>query len=215
MRFIEVLCEGSSDVPAIKEILTRRFKLNEGEHFRIHPHRGKGKLPAPDRQLNKPARGDDALLPQLPIKLKNMGRQTQGGFEVAVVVVVDADDDDCRTLKQSLLDLYAALPTKPPRCLFRVAVEETESWFIADATAVRKAYGGASVAKLVQHDPDAVCGAWERLAECLGHEPMACRGREKTEWATAISPYLDLESPKSPSFAALISGLAHILRGAV
>jgi len=211
MRFIEVLCEGSSDVPAIREVLTRRFKLVEGEHFRIHPHRGKGKLPLLAHRLKKPAPGDETLLAQLPIKLKNMGRQSQGGFEVAVVVVVDADDDDCRQLKQSLVDLYTALPTKPPRVLFRIAVEETESWFIADTSAVRAAYRHADVAILGNHAPDVVCGAWERLAECLGDMPADCRGREKTEWATAISPHLDLDKPKSPSFAALIGGIARIV----
>ena len=211
MRFIEVLCEGSSHVPATREVLTRRFKLIEGEDFRIHPHRGKGKLPLPGHQLKTPERGDESLLAQLPIKLKNMGPQTQGGFEVAVVVGVDADDDDCRQLKQSLVDLYTALPTKPPRVLFRIAVEETESWFIADTSAVRAAYRHADVAILGNHAPDAVCGAWELLAECLGDAPGACRGREKTEWATAISPHLDLDKPKSPSFAALIRGIAKIV----
>lgn len=210
MRFIEVLCEGSSDVPAIKEVLTRRFNLVEGEHFRIHPHRGKGKLPRVADRLKAPARGDDTLLTQLPIKLKNMGRQTHGGFEVAVVVVVDADDDDCRQLKRSLLDLYDALPTKPPKVVFRIAVEETESWFIADTKAVRAAYARADVAILNSHPPDAICGAWERLAECLGEDPADCRGR-KAEWATVISPHLDLERPKSPSFAALICGIDRIL----
>ncbi|MFZ4575665.1 MAG: DUF4276 family protein [Phycisphaerales bacterium] len=212
MRFIEVLCEGSSDVPAIREVLTRRFKLTEGEHFNIHPHRGKGKLPAPADWRKKPEPGNQTLLAQLPIKLKNMGRQTQGGFEVAVVVVVDADRDDCRQLKKELVDLYAALPTKPPTVLFRIAVEETESWFIADPKAVRKAYGKAAIDQLSRHDPDAVCDAWERLAESLRLDPAACRGREKTEWAIAISPHLDLDEPKSPSFAALISGILRIMQ---
>lgn len=212
MRFIEVLCEGSSDVPAIKEVLTRRFKLSEGEHFRIHPHRGKGKIPVAGKMLKPPAKGDDTLLSQLPIKLKNMGQQTRGGFEVAVVVVVDADDDDCRVLKNQLLELYSKLPTKPATYLFRIAVEETESWFIADAKAVRKAFGNASVAALDAHEPDAICGAWERLAECLGLVAAECQGREKTEWAKAISPFLDLDSPKSPSLAALITGLQRIVQ---
>jgi hypothetical protein len=212
MRFIEVLCEGASDVPAIKEVLTRRFNLTEGENFRIHAHRGKGKLPAPPDRLKPPPRGNDALLAHLPIKLKNMGRQSHGGFEVAVVVVVDADREDCRQLKQALVDLYASLPTKPPRVLFRIAVEETESWFIADTKAVRKAYNAAMTDDLARYAPDAVCGAWERLAECLGLDPAACGGREKNDWASAISPHLDLHSPKSPSFAALIAGIDRLLR---
>lgn len=66
--FLEILLEGASDVPTVKEILTRRFNLAEGEHFRIHPHKGKGKLP-----LNSLARPDvkhRGLLDQLPAKLR-------------------------------------------------------------------------------------------------------------------------------------------------
>jgi len=212
MRFIEVLCEGTSDVPAIREVLTRRFKLKEGENFRIHPHRGKGKLPAIDTCLQKPSTGDETLLSQLPIKLKNMGMQTQGGFEVAVIVVVDADDEDCKELKKKLLDVYDVIPTKPKSVLFRIAVEETESWFIADTNAVRKAYSKATIANLKNINPDAICGAWERLAECLGYDVTDSRGREKVEWATTISPHLELNSPKSPSLAALIIGIERILQ---
>jgi Domain of unknown function (DUF4276) len=210
MRFIEVLCEGSSDVPAIREVLKRRFRLTEGTNFRIHAHRGKGQLPAPRDRLKPPARGNDALLPQLPIKLKNMGRQTQGGFEVAVVVVVDADNDDCRQLKQSLVDLYKALPTKPSTVLFRIAVEETESWFLADPGAVRKAYGNAAAMQLDIYAPDQVCGAWEALARALGEDPDLS-GRRKFEWAEAISPHLNLNPPYSPSLASLVSGISRVL----
>lgn len=212
MRFLEVLCEGSSDVPAIREVLTRRLCLTEGTHFRIHPHRGKGKLPARASWLKRPSPGDDTLLTQLPIKLKNIGRQTQQGFEVAVVVIVDADDDNCRDLKRALVDLYDALPTKPPAVLFRIAVEETESWFIADLKAVRKAFSGASVRQLASFEPDSVCGAWERLAEAIGYRVSECRGGEKIAWATAISPHLDLDQPKSPSLLSLITGLEQIIQ---
>lgn len=38
MIFFEILLEGTSDVPVVKEILTRRFLLKEGVNFRIHPH---------------------------------------------------------------------------------------------------------------------------------------------------------------------------------
>lgn len=36
---------GQADKPAVREILQRRFNLKEDLHFRIHPDRGKGKLP--------------------------------------------------------------------------------------------------------------------------------------------------------------------------
>lgn len=211
MRYIEVLCEGVSDVPILREVLHRRFKLNEGEHFRIHPHRGKGKLPSKAHRLKRPDPSHDFLLTQLPIKLKNMGRQSQGGFEVAVIVVVDADDDDCLVLKKDLLELYEELPTKPTQCLFRIAVEETESWFIAEPAAVKKAYPRANEAALSNIGKDAVCGAWESLARAIGLDPAQCGGGEKIEWANLISPHLNLNVPTSPSLSALVKGVDRMI----
>ncbi|MBX3410902.1 MAG: DUF4276 family protein [Phycisphaeraceae bacterium] len=211
MRFLEVLCEGTSDVPAVHAVLTQRFNLIEEQNFRIHPHRGKGRLPSSKQLLKAPERGRDQLLDLLPIKLKNIGRQSVHGYEVAVVVLVDADDDDCRVLKQNLLDMYSALPTKPARCLFRIVVEETESWFIAQPEAVRAAYPTADKAALADIPPDAVCGAWERLAKCLGRDPTTCTGGDKTEWAIAIAPKLDFRTPRSPSLAAFITGVSRLL----
>lgn len=211
MRFIEVLCEGTSDVPAVREVLSRRFGLIEEQNFRIHPHRGKGRLPSWEHLLKVPDRGCDQLLDLLPIKLKNMGRQSAPGFEVSVVVLVDADDDDCCALKEALVRVYQSLPSKPARCLFRIAVEETESWFIAEPQAVKAAYSTADTAALSGIPPDCVCGAWERLAECLGLLPAACTGGDKTEWAREIAPKLDLKSPRSPSLAAFIEGVSRLL----
>jgi len=201
--YLEVLCEGSSDVPALKEVLTRGLKLKEGEHFRIHPHQGKGKLP--QQILAKPAPGRNALLEQLPIKLRNYGKQAAGDYETAVLVVVDADDDNCKQLKQSLVDLLDKLDAKPRRVLFRIAVEETESWFIADRAAVKAAYSRTDLGHLARYEADAICGAWERLAEALGLDPA--KDADKNAWATAISPHLDLNSPKSPSLKHLVDGI--------
>lgn len=43
--FIEVLTEGASDVPVVREVLVRQFGLNEHVDFRIHPHCGRGNMP--------------------------------------------------------------------------------------------------------------------------------------------------------------------------
>jgi len=211
VRFLEVLCEGESDMPALREVLTRRFKLKEGEHFRIHPHRGKGRLPDKAHRLKKPDPADNSLLHQLPIKLKNIGCQSRPGYEVAVVVVVDADRDNCVELKRKLLDLYAELPTKPLRCLFRIAVEETESWFIAEPAAVKKGYPKADITQLAKVGKDAVCGAWECLARAIGVDPAKCGGGEKVAWASTIAPHLSLNEAKSPSLAALVNGVCRLL----
>lgn len=206
MTFVEVLCEGSSDVPVVREVLTRHFGLEQDRQFRIHPHRGKGKLPVAGAAPS-PAR--DGLLTQLPIKLRNYGRQAGAGYETAVVVLVDADDDACRELKAALVAMYNGLDVKP-RTLFRIAVEETESWFLADVDAVKKAYPRASRAKLNGIPPDKVCGAWERLADAIGFTGSN-PGAGKQEWADAISPHLSLSDPPSPSLRAFVTGVAKLL----
>lgn len=202
MSWIEVLVEGSSDVPAIREVLTRKFLLIEGQHFRIHPHKGRGNLPS--KILGNSLLRNESLLHQLPAKLR--GFSTWFTNEHWVLVVVDADETPCSELLQDLEELLIKL-AKPLRVLFRIAVEETESWFIADTAAVKKAYPNANVTLIKKIQPDAVCGAWEKLAETI-----QAKSKNKTAWAETISPHLDLDNPPSPSFRKLLSGIEQELR---
>lgn len=197
MSWIEVLVEGSSDVPAIREVLTRRFALIEDHHFKIRPHKGRGNLP--HKILNNPELQNRSLLYQLPAKLQ--GFSTWFTKEHWVLVVVDADDTPFTELLNDLQKMLQKLP-RAPRVLFRIAVEETESWFIADTNAVKKAYPKSNINGLKRIELDAICGAWERLAEAI-----QAKGKDKTAWAEAISPHLDLDNPPSPSFQKLIAGI--------
>jgi Domain of unknown function (DUF4276) len=206
MTQFEVLVEGTSDVPAIREVLTRRFGLTEGEHFRIHPHQGKGKLPS--NPLARPDGNQRQLLHQLPAKLRGYAKSLTPNF--VVLVVVDADDEPCATLLADLNSMLAKLPARPPRVLFRLAIEETESWFVADPPAVKLAFPRANVAALKRIQPDAIIGASERLGEAIGVSGKSS-GPDKLRWAARICPYLDLETPKSPSLGKLISGVAREL----
>ena len=105
-----------------------------------------------------------------------------------------------------------ALPEKP-QVLFRIAVEETESWFIADMNALQKAFPVGLDKKVLKNIPaDAVVGAWEKLALALHFNPKIITGPTKFEWAEKIAPHLDLDNPKSPSFRKLIEGVASILK---
>lgn len=187
MMFVEVLVEGGSDVPAVKEILQRRFNLIENQHFRIHPHRGKGKLS--NNPLSRPDPKNRGLLDQLPAKLKGFAR-TPGSR--CVVVLVDADDDDSIELKSNLVDLCRSLNPNPSCVLFRIAVEEIESWFIADSAAIKQAYPAAKLTKLPSDPLDSIIGAWECLAIVLGRKPEDCVGADKCEWSAHISPHWTL-----------------------
>ncbi|MGH9879014.1 MAG: DUF4276 family protein [Nitrososphaerales archaeon] len=208
MKFLEVLVEGTSDQPTVRVILKNRFGLIENQDFRIHPHQGKGKIPKhPHHKPNPKHRG---LLDLLPATLKGYA-----SFPVdrCVVVLVDADDTPCVTLKAELAELHRKLKYRPSCALFRIAVEETESWFIADPDAIRQAYPRAKTSLLDGTKPDSVIGAWELLARALGRKPEDCSSADKHEWATKIAPYLDLDDPKSPSLRAFVKGINKLLGG--
>lgn len=206
--FIEILTEGASDVPVVREVLTRHFGLQEHLDFRIHPHRGRGKLPA--NLLAVPSTKHRGLFDQLPAKLRGYGKYMDDRF--LVLVLADVDKDDCVQLLNELNTMLAGLPSKPPRVLFRLAIEETESWFLADTKAVRHAFPNAKLNVIQPIQPDSRVGAWEKLAECLGKKPTDVTGADKTFWAERISPHLDFAVPRSPSLGKLLTGLDREIR---
>jgi Domain of unknown function (DUF4276) len=207
MTFFEVLVEGSSDVPAVREVLTRRFGLREYEHFRIHPHQGRGNLPRD--LLGQPDPRKRGLLDQLPAKLRGWSGLDRS---VCVLVVVDVDDDPCADLLEQLDRMLERLPRRPKRVMFRLAIEETESWFIADSVAVKAAFPRADVKKLARIRADSIVGAAEWLARALGKDPDRMTGADKVSWACAIAPHLNLEEPPSSSLARLIRAVSRQLQ---
>ena len=202
MTYFEVLVEGGSDVPALREVLVRKFGLIEDQDFRIHPHKGRGNLPA--NPLARPDCGQQTLLHQLPAKLRGFSYL---GDDACVVVVVDVDDTPCKKLLADLKSMLRRLPKKPRRVLFRLAIEETESWFIADEDAVKKAFPRAKTQRIRTTAPDAIAGAWELLADALKIKRNEVTGADKFAWATAITPHLNLDNPRSPSLRKLIEGV--------
>jgi len=201
VTYFEVLVEGYADTPAVREVLCRKFGLVENEHFRIHAHKGRGKLP--NNILANPELKRQGLLDQLPAKLRGFSYLGQG---VCVLVVLDVDRTQCHDLLRDLNQMLAQLPKRPLNVLFRLAIEETESWFIADPTAIKKAFPKAKLGKLPE-TPDAIVGAWEKLAEALGVDRNTVTGPDKYKWAEMIAPHLNLDSPRSPSFRKLIDGI--------
>lgn len=209
MIWFDVLVEGASDVPAIREVMVRKFGLVEAEQFEIYAHQGKGELP-PD-VLAEPDKNKRQLLHQLPAKLRGFAKSRAPTAVVLVVIDADKFPED-----QMLAELDAMLlklgDKRPARVLFRLAVEETESWFIADTAAVKLAFPKAKIALLKGIKPDAVVGAWELLAKAI--DSIGSSGTDKRRWAELIAPHLNLDNPPSPSLKKLISGVAHELKAA-
>lgn len=199
MNRCAVLLEGVSDTPVVREIFLRHLGLQENIDFSLHPHRGKGKLPIDF--LGKASTTQLGLLDQLPAKLRGMSHYP------LVVVLIDLDDELLSEQTRILEEMLNRLPKRPKTVLFRFAVEETESWFIADFEAVKKAYPLVKMNLLKKIQPDAIVGAWEQLADALAIKRKSVSGQTKVIWANAIAPHLNFVTPKSPSLKILIDDL--------
>lgn len=202
MRF-EVMLEGASDVPVVREVLTRRFGMVENQSFRLHPHQGKGSLRLDP--LYRPTPKQRGLLDQLPAKLRGMSHFPR---DTCILVLLDVDDENCVTLLDHLHNtLLMNLPKRPPTVVFRLAIEEIESWLIADLQAVKLAFPKVKLNILKAVSPDDRVGAWQVLAKSLGSRPQTTTGADKFAWATQIAPHLNLVNAPSPSFRRFIAAI--------
>ena len=149
-----------------------------------------------------------SLLNQLPKLLSGYGKSFQYDLENnAVILVCDLDN---KNKEQFLKELNAVLESCEiqPKTSFCIAIEECEAWFLGDLAAVKKAYPKAKEQILKNYKNDSICGTWEVLADAvfsggsaklkkLGHID---EGTQKSVWAKAIAPFMNVENNKSPSF---------------
>jgi len=201
---LHILVEGPSDEAFLTPWLPKL--LGPAHTFKILVHQGKGKLPS-DLQA-KPQTKHRGLLDQLPAKLRAYNIQLKADTD-RVVVLVDLDDDDCVKLLSRLKNTAAVCSPKLA-ILFRIAIEESEAFFLGDSPAIKKAFPGAKLGKLRNHEHDSICGTWEKLREIIGEHDTY---EDKVGWAEAIGPHLSIKWKtgrginKSPSFSKLCKGL--------
>ncbi len=207
---IEVLVEDSSGAKLLQLLLPKLIGDHGVSHtWRLHPYKGIGRLPAGLSAAADPAKR--ALLDQLPRLLAGYGRTP--GVD-AVLVVLDSDRRDCKVF---LKELNAALRhCRPaPNALFRLAIEETEAWYLGDRAALLSAYPRAKKDVLGRYRQDSVCGTWELLADAVQPGGFAAiqkvgwplPGQIKHAWAGQIGPLMDIETNDSPSFRKFRDGL--------
>lgn len=198
----EILVEDQSGKRALDILVPN---IIAGSHtFNIIYYKGIGHIPkCLTTSTNIRAR---LLLNQLPALLRGYGK-TYANSQAAVIVVCDLDNNCLKTFRQDLFAVLHACNPKPDT-RFCIAIEEGEAWLLGDIPAIRAAYPQAREAVLNGYVNDSICGTWELLAEAVfpgGSRALKKKGgqavgREKSAWATKISPLMDVENNASPSF---------------
>ena len=202
----EVLVEDQSGEKALKILMP---KITGYQHtFCFHFYRGIGHIPP--NLKSKTDVSKRILLDQLPRLLRGFGKtfaSYPANYPAAVIVVCDLDDRCLKKFRQELLDVLEACTTKP-EVRFCIAIEEGEAWFLGDISAIKEAYPKAKDKILNRYQNDSICGTWELLADAvftggsnaLKEKGKGAVGREKSEWAEKITPYMNVEKNKSSSF---------------
>ena len=202
----EILIEDRSGQKALEKLVPRI--LGSQHSFRLHSYRGIGRIPKDLQRAEDPKKR--FLLTQLPKLLKGYGKTFAGyssDYYAAVIVVTDLDTRCLKKYRKELYDVLQAC-TPRPEAKFCIAIEEGEAWILGDLPAVKSAYPNAKGQVLNSYTNDSICGTWEKLADAihpggsiaLSAQGYQAIGRAKFDWATKISPHMDVESNQSESF---------------
>ena len=201
----EILVEDQSGKKVLDKIVPKI--IGSCHTFEIHPYKGAGHIP---EDLGKTGANKRILLDRLPKLLRGYGNKFSKypeDYRAAVVVVCDLDDKNCKDFLAELNGVLNSCNPKP-ETRFCIAIEEGEAWFLGDITAIKCAYPKAKKKVLKKYENDSICNTWELLADAIfpgGRKKLSDRGwstvgAQKSEWAEKISPCMDVENNKSPSF---------------
>lgn len=201
----EFLIEDASGKVLLENIIPKIIDTKSNS-FRVISYKGIGSIPKGLKTSQDASKR--ALLNQLPKLLSGYGKTYQyNKVDNAVIVVCDLDN---KNRNDFLNELNAILDNcKPaPRANFCLAIEEGEAWLLGDLPAIRKAFPKAKENILNTYKNDSICGTWEILADAIytGGSTKLKKlgyietGLQKTLWARAISPHMDVNNNKSPSF---------------
>jgi hypothetical protein len=214
----EVLVEDQSGKRMIDIILPKI--LRNSDTFKVHPYKGIGRIPR-----NLIASSDASkriLLDQLPRLLRGFGKtflKYPNDSPAVVIVVCDLDRKCLKEFRAELYDLLDSCFPKP-ETRFCIAVEEGEAWLLGDIEAVKLAYPKAKKTSLNSYVNDSICNTWECLADAVypgGSKELSKKGwqvigKEKSIWAEKISPHIDINENKSPSFNYFVLKIRELLQ---
>jgi hypothetical protein len=137
--------------------------IGKDHTFCVHPYKGCGSIPKNLRTTQDPSKR--ILLEQLPRLLQGYGRTYNGiNYEIAIIVVVDCDNRNCKGFKQELNALLLSCNPKP-LTFFRIAIEEMEAWLIGDIKAIETVYPKYNAEEYRKYKQDSIVGTWAKLAD--------------------------------------------------
>lgn len=191
-------------------------KIIDSQHtYAIHSYKGIGRIP--QKLSNNCNSKNKQLLNVLPKLLKGFGKTFNGypsEYKAAVIVICDLDKKCLKEFREQLLTVLNSC-TYSPETRFCIAIEENESWYLGDISAIKKAFPKAKVSLLNNYIQDSICDAWELLADVINRSDLKQKdwnivGKEKFEWAEKITPYMNIDQNKSPSFKYFCSKLQEL-----
>jgi hypothetical protein len=202
----EFLVEDQSGAKALK-ILEPQLINIKNNSYRIHFYRGGGKDIPKKSNIDPHKR---IFFDRLSALINGFGKTFAGygsDYKATLIVICDLDTRN-KTLFLNELNGILASCSKKPDTYFCLSIEEFEAWYLGDIDAIKAAYPYARQEILDQYDNDSICGTWELLADAVykgGSNALKKRGwqsvgAEKSKWAENISPYMSIDSNKSPSF---------------
>ena len=210
----EILIEDASGKKLLDAILPKIFtKDYSGHTWRTISYKGVGRIPPNLHHL--PNLANRFLLDQLPRLLRGYGKTyPNGAHGTSIVVVLDCDRSDCKSLLSKMLNLLNSCNPKP-QTMFRIAIEECEAWILGDINALKAIYPKAKTSALDNYIQDTICGTWEKLADAiypggsavLSKKPYYEIGKAKCEWAERIGAAINVETNKSTSFCKFRDGI--------
>ena len=197
-----VLVEGQSEKALLERWAPRAFP---GHQFLIRPHQGKGAIPRLVRA--PPPKRQRGLLDQLPATLRAYAASCSS--DEAVLVLIDADEDNCEELKNRLLDVATQVCPRL-RVVFRIAIEETEAFYLGDLKALKAAFPQSDIVRARDLEPDSrpPQGTAEIFAEIVGDGAL-----RKVEWAEIMGSKLTTKpgESRSRSFQKLHDGIRKLV----
>ena len=203
----EFLIEDTSGQRMLEALMPKLLGEYRKPHtWRFHSYKGIGHIPRGLRGQTEPQKR--ILLDQLPRILNGYGSAySHTPNEYAVFVICDLDDR-CLVAFRRELDEILNRCSPQPSTRFCIAIEEGEAWLLGDVCAIRRAYPNVKSSVLDIYQNDSICGTWELLADAVyagGAKALKAKGwqaigAQKSIWAEAIAPAIDVERNLSPSF---------------